>query len=625
MNHPNPDHASFAELRNRLLQLDMGKLDSAAYRAINRELKAIKHGPELRIAYLGNMTLDLLPPYINAGCAREGWLATSRIGHFGQYFQELLSPEFMAFDPDVVLLVLSLRLLRADAIARFSALSVPQRVALREDVLAEIEAWARQASAATQATLLIANFPAPVTATLGIADQKDEYGEAEFYAELNLELRRRMRGHARVQILDIDRVAAHIGHRQAFDQRLFHISKTDWSDAMMAAVSQAFARHLVAAKGSARKCLALDIDNTLWGGIVGEDGPRGVKVGHGDAESEAFLAFQQRLLTLKDRGILLALCSKNNPADVEEAFAMRPEMPLRLSDFSARAISWDAKHQGLVDIAAELNIGIDSLVFIDDNPVEIQLIREKLPMVEAVLLPADPSAFVATLDALTSFEKSAVLADDVKKAEQYAQEAERNAFSSHYDSLEDYLSGLDMEVEIARVDAGNLQRVHQLFTKTNQFNVTTRRYSLGELEAMLASPVHHMGMVSLRDRFGDLGIIGTFILKEVGPVLHIDSLLMSCRALGRGVETAIMNHIKRHLLAADNLAVLTAEFIPTARNKPAESYFSAQGFHIDETAAGEKEAYVLYKAEVETLNCDWIKTKGAHLWNNDTSTLSEYS
>jgi predicted enzyme involved in methoxymalonyl-ACP biosynthesis len=146
---------------------------------------------------------------------------------------------------------------------------------------------------------------------------------------------------------------------------------------------------------------------------------------------------------------------------------------------------------------------------------------------------------------------------------------------------------------------------------------------------MLESPVHHLGMVSLRDRFGELGIIGTFILKEVGPVLHIDSLLMSCRALGRGVETAIMNHIKQHLLSAEDLAVLTAEFIPTARNKPAEKYFTAQGFHIDETAAGEKEAYVLYKAEVKTLECNWIKTKGARLWtqpwNSNRSTSSEYS
>lgn len=623
--HHHAEHNDFSDLRARLRLVDMSKLDSAAYRAINRELKAIKQGPQLRVAYLGNMTLDLLPPYVNANCARVGWLASTHMGHFGQYFQQLHAPEFQGFDADIVLLVLSLRLLRPDAHANIGSLSESQRRALVDDVLAEVDAWIDQATATSKATLLVANFPIPTSPALGIADAKQAYGEIECYLELNLALQRRLRDHPRTQLLDVARIAAQLGHAQAFDERLFHLSKSNWSDAMMAAVGREVARHVLAARGTAAKCLALDIDNTLWGGIVGEDGPMGVRVGHGDAESEAFLAFQQRIRTLKDRGILLALCSKNNPADVDEAFRARPEMPLRMEDFSARAISWDPKHQGLVDIAAALNIGVDAIVFIDDNPAEIQLVREKLPMVECIQLPADPSAFVATLDALPHFEKAAILTEDSAKAQQYAQESERAAFSKAHDSMQDYLTGLQMEVEIAPVESGHLPRIHQLFNKTNQFNVTTRRYSLGELEAMLDSPVHQLGMVSLRDRFGDLGIIGTFILKEVGPVLHIDSLLMSCRALGRGVETAIMNQIKTYLLATDHLAVLTAEFIPTERNKPAEPYFAAQGFHLDETAAGEKEAYVLYKAEVETLNCDWLTIKGAQQWNNSRSTLSEYN
>jgi FkbH-like protein len=619
------EHADFAALRARLRLIDMERLDSAGYRAINRELRTIKQGPPLRVAYLGNMTLDLLPPYVNANCARVGWLAATHMGHFGQYFQQLHTPEFQGFEADIVLLVLSLRLLRPDAIANISSLDERQRRALVEDVLKEVDAWIAQATATSKATLLIANFPIPSSPALGIADAKQPYGEIECHLELNLALQRKLRDHPRAQLLDVARIAAQLGHAQAFDERMFHISKSNWSDAMMAAVGREVARHVVAARGTAAKCLALDIDNTLWGGIVGEDGPLGVKIGHGDAESEAFLAFQQRIRTLKDRGILLALCSKNNPADVEEAFRSRPEMALRVEDFSAHAISWDPKHQGLVDIAAALNIGVDAIVFIDDNPAEIQLVREKLPMVECVLLPADPSAFVATLDALPYFEKSIILTEDTAKAQQYAEETQRNAFSQAYDSMDDYLAGLQMEVEIAPVNSGHLPRIHQLFNKTNQFNVTTRRYSMGELEAMLDSPVHHLGMVSLRDRFGDLGIIGTFILKEVGPVLHIDSLLMSCRALGRGVETAIMNQIKTHLLASEHLAVLTAEFIPTERNKPAESYFAAQGFHLDETAAGENEAYVLYKAEVETLECDWLTIKGAQQWNCNISTLNEYS
>jgi FkbH-like protein len=601
-----------AELRNRLLETDMAALGSADYRTLHRQVKAIAVGPELRIAYLGNVTLNFLPPFVAVHGAREGWLAKAHIGHFGQYFQELRSQEFTEFQPEIVALVLSLRLLRPDAMAQMTALAPNARQALRDDVLDEMESWVKQALSTTQATLLIGNFPLPAAPALGVADSAESYGEMEFHLELNLELMRRMRAYSRLQILDINRVAARIGYRQAFDPRLLHISKMDWTETLMAGLGQEIVRHGIAAKGSARKCLALDIDNTLWGGIVGEDGPLGVRIGHGDAESEAFLAFQQRIRSLKDRGILLALCSKNNPADVEEAFRLRKEIPLQLDDFSARAISWEPKHQGLAQIAAELNIGIDALAFIDDNPAEIALIRQKLPMVECLLLPPDPAAFVAALDNLTCFEKAVVLADDADKARQYRQEAERIRFSSENDSMDDYLAQLQMEVEIGPVEAGHLPRVHQMFAKTNQFNVTTKRYTLGELEAMLDSPDHCLGLASLRDRFGESGAIAAFILIDDGATLHIDSLLMSCRALGRGVETALMNFIKQQFIEHAGLAVLSAEFIPTAKNKPAANYFTEQGFRPVPNGAGL--FYALHKNEVEIKPCNWIKAKGESLW-----------
>lgn len=601
-----------AELRNRLMETDLTALGSADYRALHRQLKAIEIGPELRIAYLGNVTLDFLPPFVTVHGAREGWLAKAHIGRFGQYFQELHSQEFADFRPEIVVLVLSLRLLRPDATAQMTTLSPEERQALRDDVLGEVESWVKQALAAMPATLLVGNFPLPAAPALGVADSAEAYGEMEFHLELNLELMRRMRAYSRVQILDVNRVAARIGYRQAFDTRLLHLSRMEWTEALMAGLGQEIVRHGIAAKGSARKCLALDLDNTLWGGIVGEDGALGIRIGHGDAESEAFLAFQQRIRTLKDRGILLALCSKNNPADVEEAFRLRTEMPLKPDDFSARAIGWNPKHQGLAQIAADLNIGIDAIAFIDDNPAEIALIRHKLPIVECLLLPPDPAAFVAALDNLTCFEKAVVLADDVDKARQYRQEAERLRFSAGHDSMDDYLAQLQMEVEIGPVEAGHLPRMHQMFAKTNQFNVTTRRYTLGELEAMLESPDHRLGMAALRDRFGDLGIIAAFILIEDGARLHIDSLLMSCRAMGRGVETAIMNFIKQQFGTQAHLSVLSAEFIPTEKNKPAAGYFAGQGFRPSAQHSGPP--YVLHKKDIVIHPCDWIKTKGASLW-----------
>ncbi|MGG5887083.1 HAD-IIIC family phosphatase [Falsiroseomonas sp. HC035] len=600
----------FAEIRTELRGQDPTQLDGAFCRGVHRRLRALRNAPDLRIGLLGNVTLDLLPPYVTTHCARDGFLVRTHVGGIGQEMQALLSPQLQDFAPDMLVLILSLRLLRPEAMAGFPALSDNQRRALRDEVLDHVEQWASLAAQRTRATLVVANFPAPAQPALGIADGKADFGEAEFHLDLNLELLRRMRRHARVQLLDIDRVAAGIGHAHAFDPRLFHLAKMDWSPAMMAAVGEALARHAVAARGAARKCLVLDLDNTLWGGVVGEEGPQGVLVGPGDATSEAFAAFQQRIRTLKQRGILLALCSKNNPADVEEVFALRPEMPLRREDFSAVAIGWNAKHEGLRAIAQELNIGVDSLVFIDDNPAEVTLVRELLPEVEAVLLPEDPSRFVATLDALHSFEKVVVLPDDIGKAEQYVQAAARTRLSATAASFEDYLAGLETRVSLRGARAADLARIAQLCTKTNQFNVSGKRHALGELEAMLASEAHEVICVSVADRFGDLGLVGVAVLREAEAALHVDTLLMSCRALGRGVETALMNAIKTRLLARPDAVQLIAPFVPTAKNHPAAGYFAEQGLVADDVASSGTITYRLPRNMARPVPCDWLQILG---------------
>jgi FkbH-like protein len=609
-NIANITEPSFADIRTELRGLDPAGFDGAFCRGVDRRLRALRNSPDLRIALLGNVTLDLLPPFLTTHLARDGWLAQAHVGGIGQEMQALASTELCEFAPDMLLLVLSLRLLRPEAMANLPALTEAARRALRDEVLDHVEQWATLAAQQTRATLVVGNFVTPTQPALGVADAKAEYGEAEFHLDLNLELLRRLRRHPRVQLLDLDRIAAHVGHARAFDPRLFHLAKMDWSPAMMAAVGEAVARHAVAAKGAARKCLVLDLDNTLWGGVVGEEGPDGVLVGPGDATSEAFMAFQQRIRTLKQRGILLALCSKNNPADVEEVFSLRPEMPLRRDDFSAAAIGWNAKHEGLRAIAQELNIGTDALVFIDDNPAEITLIREMMPEVEAVPLPDDSSRFVATLDALHAFEKPVILADDIGKAEQYVQAAARTRLSATAASFEDYLAGLETRVTLRNARAQDLPRVAQLCSKTNQFNVSGRRHALGELEAMLASDAHEVVCVSVADRFGDLGLVGVAVLREAEAALHVDTLLMSCRALGRGVETALMNHIKARLLARPGATRIEARFVPTAKNHPAAGYFAEQGLAAGEADAAGVLTYSLPREAARPVPCDWLTIRG---------------
>jgi FkbH-like protein len=305
--------------------------------------------------------------------------------------------------------------------------------------------------------------------------------------------------------------------------------------------------------------------------------------------------------------VLLAVCSKNNPEDVAELFDSRPEIPLRLADFAAVEISWEPKHEGLKKIAAALNIGTDSLVFVDDNPAEVSLIQQMLPEVKTVLLPPDPAEYVAVIDRLTDFERTAVLAEDSRKTAQYRENREREALRTASGELGTYLASLRTELAITRARRDDLPRVHQLFTKTNQFNLTTQRYTPSEVERFIASPICELWVVRGRDRFGDLGAIGVVLLRRDGRVVYIDSFLMSCRAMGRGIETAIMNHVKHRLLDEPGHLELRGRYVPTAKNKPVETFYEDQGFRLlDRRETGEK-LYVLRRIDTREIPCEWIE------------------
>jgi FkbH-like protein len=394
---------------------------------------------------------------------------------------------------------------------------------------------------------------------------------------------------------------------------MYYLAKMEWSPGFLPLVAGELVRHVKAVRGLGRKCLVLDLDGTLWGGICGEEGPDGVKCGPGDPEAEAFLDFQHRLKALQAQGVLLAVCSKNNLADVVEVFETRSEMPLKLADFAAREVCWEPKHEGLRKIAAALNIGTDSLVFLDDNPAEVSLVAQMLPEVKAVLLPPDPAEYVGVLEKMADFERPAVLAEDHGKTEQYRQNREREELRLQLGAgggggdLGSYLASLRTELEIRRARRDDLERVHQLFNKTNQFNVTTHRYSLAEVERYAAAQQCELWVARARDRFGDLGTVAVLLLKQEGRSLLVDSLLMSCRAMGRGIETALVNHIKIRLLEHRGLLEVRARFLPTAKNKPVESLFENHGFRLIEARAHGEKIYALGRSEARLESCDWMQ------------------
>ena len=348
------------------------------------------------------------------------------------------------------------------------------------------------------------------------------------------------------------------------------------------------ARLVAAQRGLSKKCLVLDLDNTVWGGVIGDDGLEGIVLGEGSAAGEAHLALQRYAKQINERGIILAVCSKNDPAIADAAFRDHPEMVLERSDIAAFVANWDDKARNLQVIAEKLNIGIDSLVFVDDNPVERARIRESLPMVAVPELPDDIAFYVPRLAEAGYFEAVAFTTDDRIRAEQYAANAEREALLGSSQSMEEFLRGLNMEVAYGPFAPVNLARVTQLINKTNQFNTTTRRYLAEEVTRLAAAHDPMTLQFRLMDRYGDNGIVSAMILRPNGEegVLEIDNWVMSCRVFGRELEFEAMN-IAVEAARQRGARALRADYVPTKKNAVIRELFASLGFDRIEEAAPE--------------------------------------
>jgi FkbH-like protein len=595
-----------AALQRALLPLDLEKLTSNDVSLLSRTLQARPGEPDVRLGYLANFTLDPLPRWVDLCFARERLRAAHYVESAGQYVEEVLGDQtgLAAFDPHLVLLALSLRRLRPEMWACFAALTPSERRDFREEVASHVESWALAALDRTPATLLVANFPVPAQPSFGVADLNAEYGETEFFLDLNLDLLRRFKGHPRIQIFDLDRLTSRFGKDRVLDRRMDYLARMEWSFPFQACVAAELARHARAARGEGRKALVLDLDNTLWGGVLGEDGPAGVRIGEGDPEGEAFLDFHRRLKALQAQGVRLAVCSRSNPGDVRELFERRPEIPLQLDDFAALELSWSPKHEGVRKIATALGLDAGSLVFMDADPAEVSLVQQMLPEVKAVLLPSDPADLTAAIDRLTDFERTAVSTEDAWLA---APRRDREPLMAAPGDLGTCLASLRTELAITRARRDDLPRVHQLVTKTSQLNLTTPRYTPSEVERFIASPICELWVARARDRFGDQGTVGAVLLRRDGRVVYIDSFLVSCRVMGRGIETAMMNHVKHRLLDEPGHLELRGRYVPTAKNRPVETFYEDQGFRLLERRDSGEKLYVLRRTEAREKPCEWIE------------------
>ena len=340
-----------------------------------------------------------------------------------------------------------------------------------------------------------------------------------------------------------------------------------------------------------KKCLVLDLDNTLWGGVLGEDGIEGIQV-DGDYPGKAYHYWQEGLKELERNGVILAICSKNNQIDVEALFAAR-EMPLTLSDFACLRINWTDKTTNIREIAYELNIGLDSFMFVDDNPTERELIRQQLPMVAVPEWPSQPYELPIFYNQLVEdyFSVYTLTDEDKSKTEQYRQNANRALAQTQYSNMEDFLRSLEMRLTIAPATDITIPRIAQMTQKTNQFNLTTKRYAEADIHSLLDNGAQ-IWTLDVADRFGDNGITGLIILKPENGWI-IDTLLMSCRVLGKGIEEAFFKNVIGRYKGA-----LKAQYIPTAKNGQVADFYERMGLKLEEmNNEGVKE----YSAQIETL------------------------
>jgi FkbH-like protein len=386
--------------------------------------------------------------------------------------------------------------------------------------------------------------------------------------------------------VDLEQVSADFGHRDFYDQRNYAWTKQPFSSDGVYELSRHLFSAVRAVTTGPKKVLILDLDNTVWGGVVGELGPLGVELGE-SPDGEAFRSFQTYTKQLKDRGILLAVCSKNNPADAHEPFESNRDMVLSLKDIAAFEASWDPKPVAIQRIAKTLNLGLDSFVFFDDNPAEREAVRQQLPTVDVVDAPQDPADYISALQNGLWFESLSVTTADRERADQYCAEQHRRAVQESTSSLPDYLTSLEMRAEVNEVDGADMKRVVQLISKTNQFNLTTRRHTAGDIQQMTQSEDAVGLTLRLSDRFGDYGlvsvVIGMPIANSKTPTLQLDTWLMSCRAIGRTVELYFMNAVVQHALALGYKRIV-GEYIPTAKNPQVAEFYPNAGFKVASTS-----------------------------------------
>lgn len=531
---------------------------------------------EKKIAILGGSTTSELTNFLDLFLLANGIKGVFYESDYGKYLEEALfeNDRLQEFKPDIVYIHITSK--NIDKFADFDATEEEVKSLLADEIEKYLSIW--KALEPLNTIVIQNNFDLPQYRTLGNLDAIDYRGRVYFINQLNFNLHKAIQDAKNVYLNDINFISSKVGLTSWYDDRLWHLYKYAASFSGLIHMAKNIQNIVSALFGKTKKNLVLDLDNTLWGGVIGDDGLEKIKIGEDGGSGESFLGFQKELKRLKDSGIVLTVASKNEESNALMGLS-HEESALKPDDFGVMKANWDPKDQNIDEIAREINLGLDSFVFLDDNPAERALVSGSLPKVSVPDIGNDPNNYFKYIDENGFFERVSLAQEDTDRSKYYNENKQRDDAKSKFQSQDAFLESLQMQGKISLFDDTHIERITQLINKTNQFNLTTKRYSLAEVEKIKDDSKFIAFYGRLEDKFGDNGLISILIAKKDVDTMHIDTWLMSCRVLKRGMEFAMFNAL---LEEAKKLKInkIVGRFVPTEKNMMVKNLYSDLGFNI---------------------------------------------
>jgi FkbH-like protein len=547
----------------------------------SKKLTSIKSTKPVKIAILSSFTVNGLSETINVMCSEEKIDCMTYNAPYNQYAQEILNvnSQLYNFNPDITFLLLDTRSILGELFFDPYSISSDKRNEFIEKKSSELLKLLTFFSEHSKSILVTSNLQIPFYSPYGIYENKTDFGFKEMIDIFNKIITKYTKNNTHQFIFDINSFTSKFGEINVFNHKQYFSGDLKIALSYIPSLAYDFLGFIKPLLGKNKKCIVLDLDDTLWGGIIGEDGFDGIKLGP-TPPGNSFVEFQKYLLSLHKRGIILAINSKNNFEDAMKVIREHPYMILKEDHFASTQINWNDKVSNIKKIASELNIGLDSLIFVDDDIVNREFMKNSLPQVQTIDLSENPSDNILIMQNLNDLNILKITEEDKIRGKIYFEQGKRNVLFEETSDLDDFLKELNIQINIKRADSFSIPRISQLTLKTNQFNLTTKRYQEKNIDELTIDENFFVGYVDVKDKFGNNGVTGVFIIEKNDDVWILDTFLMSCRVMGRQIEYSVMSYIL-NMAKQNKVKKIYADYIQTKKNQPCSSFLSNCGFILD--------------------------------------------